>query len=259
MDYQRIIVFTLMFFAIIISIEESIRKTKKKRDKELKKSSQTGFISVGVMEAERKKLLDKDNDGNVSITEQFVIPEEEILKKIKENDESFSKHDFTSWSSALITCLFNAWSNNDLGTIKLYVTNNYFILCRDEIDEMMSKKQYHIRNIEKVKGLLLKDYSIEDNIEILKVAVTFVMKDYIINEKEKTIKNSKFDEYEKPLLITFIREKGVKSKYSENVSNCPNCGAVLKPNLKATCEYCGISVNSGKYNWAIDNIEDIQI
>ena len=259
MDYQRIIVFTLIVFAIIVSIEESLRKTRKKRDKELKKESTSGFISVGIMDAERQKLLDKDNNGKVTITEQFTIPEDEILKKIFENDKTFSKQEFTTWSSALITCLFNAWSNNDLGIIRLYVTNNYFYLCRDEIDEMMSKKQYHIKNVEKVKGLLLKDYSIENDIEILKVAITFIMKDYIIDEKDKTIKNSRFDEYEKPLLVTFVREKGVQSKYDGNVGNCPNCGAVLKPNLKATCDYCGVSVNSGKYNWSIDNIEDINI
>ena len=260
MNYERVFVLVMISFAIVFAIDGLKRKSKRKRDKELKEKSQTGFISVGIMEAERKKLLDKDNDGNVSITEQFTIPEDEVIKKISENDSTFSKHDFTSWSSALITCLFNAWSNNDLGTIKLYVTNNYFILCKDEIDELLEKKQFHIRNVERVKGLLLKDYSIENDTEILKVAITFNMKDYVISEKEKTIKNSKYDVYEKPLLITFVRKKGVKSSYkAEGVGNCPNCGAVLKPNLKATCDYCGVSVNNGKYNWSIDNIEEITI
>lgn len=138
-----------------------------------------------MLDEERDKLLDKDKNGKVTITEQFTIPEDETLKKIFENDKTFSKQEFTSWSSALVTCLFNAWSNNDLGTIKLYVSNNYFYLCR---------------------------------------------------------------------------EKGVKSNYSvSNVGNCPNCVAVLKPNLKVTCDYCGVSVNDGKYNWIIDNIEDINI
>lgn len=125
---------------------------------------------------------------------------------------------------------------------------------------MMIKKQYHIKDIEQVKGLIIKDYRVENNIEILKVAITFIMKDYIIDEKDKTIRNSRYDLFEKPLLITFIREKGVKSNCSvSNVGNCPNCGAVLKPNLKVTCDYCGVSVNDGKYNWIIDNIEDINI
>ena len=255
---MAVILYLLLFFGLLL-IGYLFTRNLRKRDKELFKKANPGLAAVGVLDQERAKLLDKDKDGKVSITEQFTIPEDEILKKIFENDKTFSKQEFTTWSSALITCLFNAWSNNDLGIIKLYVTNNYFYLCRDEIDEMMSKKQYHIKNIEKVKGLLLKDYSIENDIEILKVAITFIMKDYIIDEKDKTIKNSRFDEYEKPLLVTFVREKGVQSKYDGNVGNCPNCGAVLKPNLKATCEYCGVSVNSGKYNWSIDNIEDINI
>ncbi len=255
---MAVILYLLLFFGLLL-IGYLFTRNLRKRDKELFKKANPGLAAVGVLDQERAKLLDKDKDGKVSITEQFTIPEDEVLKKIFENDKTFSKQEFTTWSSALITCLFNAWSNNDLGIIKLYVTNNYFYLCRDEIDEMMSKKQYHIKNIEKVKGLLLKDYSIENDIEILKVAITFIMKDYIIDEKDKTIKNSRFDEYEKPLLVTFVREKGVQSKYDGNVGNCPNCGAVLKPNLKATCEYCGVSVNSGKYNWSIDNIEDINI
>ena len=255
---MAVILYLLLFFGLLLIGHLFTRKLRK-RNKELFKNANPGLAAVGVLDQERAKLLDKDKDGKVSITEQFTIPEDEVLKKIFENDKTFSKQEFTTWSSALITCLFNAWSNNDLGIIKLYVTNNYFYLCRDEIDEMMSKKQYHIKNIEKVKGLLLKDYSIENDIEILKVAITFIMKDYIIDEKDKTIKNSRFDEYEKPLLVTFVREKGVQSKYDGNVGNCPNCGAVLKPNLKATCEYCGVSVNSGKYNWSIDNIEDINI
>ena len=255
---MAVILYLLLFFGLLL-IGYLFTRNLRKRDKELFKKANPGLAAVGVIDQERAKLLDKDKDGKVSITEQFTIPEDEVLKKIFENDKTFSKQEFTTWSSALITCLFNAWSNNDLGIIKLYVTNNYFYLCRDEIDEMMSKKQYHIKNIEKVKGLLLKDYSIENDIEILKVAITFIMKDYIIDEKDKTIKNSRFDEYEKPLLVTFVREKGVQSKYDGNVGNCPNCGAVLKPNLKATCEYCGVSVNSGKYNWSIDNIEDINI
>ena len=256
MRYDRLAILIIFVVAFVTALEAEIKKSQKKRNKELKEDSQSGVVSVGILDSERKKMLDKDKNGKVSITEQFIIPEDEILKKIKENDKDFSKSEFSSWIKALITHLFDAWSNNDLKTIRLYVTNNYFVVCKEEIEQLKLEKKYHIKNIEKVKGLLLKEYNIEGNIEILKVAVTIIVKDYITSGKEND--DTDYKECEKPLLITFIREKGVKSNYKKTTAfNCPNCGAVLKPNLKATCDYCGVSVNNGKYNWAIDNIEDI--
>ncbi len=55
-----------------------------------------------MLDEERDKLLDKDKNGKVTITEQFTIFEDETLKKIFENDKTFSKQEFTSWSSALL-------------------------------------------------------------------------------------------------------------------------------------------------------------
>ena len=90
MNYQKLALLILVVFSIIFFIEETIKKSRRKRNKELKNSVQTGFVSVGVLDSERQKLLDKDKNGKVSITEQFIIPEDEVLKKILENDNTFS-------------------------------------------------------------------------------------------------------------------------------------------------------------------------
>ena len=53
---------------------------------------------------------------------------------------------------------------------------------------------------------------------------------------------------------TFIRSAKRQGKASTE-KNCPSCGAELKINMAGNCEFCGVKVTSGEFDWVLSKVE----
>ena len=53
---------------------------------------------------------------------------------------------------------------------------------------------------------------------------------------------------------TFIRSAKRTGKASAD-KNCPGCGAGLKINMAGNCEFCGVKVTSGEFDWVLSKVE----
>ena len=53
---------------------------------------------------------------------------------------------------------------------------------------------------------------------------------------------------------TFIRSSQRQGKASTE-KNCPSCGAGLKINMAGNCEYCGVKITGGAFDWVLSKIE----
>lgn len=205
---------------------------------------------AGILDEKTKKAMDKDGDGKIMVSEYYPLSEEEVLNKIIKVDANFSKEDFYAWVKHLYSTILDAY--NQRKPIRLrrfesdYLYQRHIALFKDKASRGETLSHYYI------KGVLLKDFKIEGDKEIIVVALTASLKRNKLSSKNDTCS----------YILTFSRNKGLKTKgrlLDDTGTNCPNCGAVLDIDSHGICAYCHTVIPSGKYGWVLIDMKSIQL
>lgn len=216
-----------------------------------------GFLIVGHFSSKKEK---KEAPYREYIKEQArVNKEEEIVKRIQQTDEFFSKDQFTSWVRDLFIKLQYAWSDRDWSTIRCFETEELYEQHSTQLQRYVQNNQ--INKIERVSVNSVTFLSFEQigGKDVLSVVLNTKMIDYIIDETTgQVVKGDKNIDRINNYKLTFIRTTGVKTKLGSNklnVTNCPNCGAPTEITSAGKCSYCGSVITTGEYNWVLSNLE----
>lgn len=214
------------------------------------KKKKKGVTVEGIIEGKEKDLIDKDGDGNILVSEFYPLTEAEVVKKVMEVDENFSKSEFYSFVKSIFILINDAWSDKDYRRLRAFEADALFYRHRDEIEELIENNLSDKRENIKIKGVLLKDFRIEGNKEFLVVALTANMK-----------KSNSYEKNDYPYIMTFSRNKGIKTRLDSKLSttNCYNCGAVIDVTDDGICNYCHTSLVSGKIEWVLVDIKQIDL
>lgn len=202
----------------------------------------------GILDEKTRSMLDKDGDGEIMISEYYPLTEDEVLKKIFAVDSKFSKEDFYAWVKHLYSTILEALDKEN--PVKLrrfesdYLYQRHIALFEDIKASGASISNYAI------KGVLLKDFKIEGDKEILVVALSASINKVNI-----------YDDNYKSYILTFARKKGVQTTGTllEKETNCPNCGAVLDLDDHGVCSYCHTTVSNGDFGWILIDMKSIKL
>lgn len=203
----------------------------------------------GILDQRTKRLLDKDGDGEIMISEFYPLTEKEVLDKILSVDEKFSKEDFYAWVKHLYSTILEALENNEVMMLRRF-ESKYLYQRHIALFQDIKDAGAHISNYA-IKGVLLKDFKIDGDKEILVVALTAALNREI--NKEDNIKS---------YILTFSRKKGLKTTsvlMEEKETNCPNCGAVLDLDSYGVCSYCKTVINDGNFGWVLIDMKSIKL
>ena len=213
----------------------------------------------GVVSEDKFNKLDKDNDGKIMVNEVYPLTEDEVEKKIIKHDEDFSNTLFNSFVSNVYKVYEESLNKQDSLLTRSFMSDTLYFQHRLHINELSNMKNKEKRTYVKIKGILLKDFKIEGDNEVLTVALTSKMKKYSINSDGEVVSGSKDEYIDCPYIMTFVRKVGVKTKGDFSIENCPNCGAVVKINDDGVCDYCSTYVVSGEFGWVLTDIKEIDI
>lgn len=199
--------------------------------------------------------FDTNGDGRVLISEVYTLTEEDVIKKILDSDSSFSGLNFKNYVKSVFTLVQDGWSNNDYRSLRPYESDLLYLRHKHRIESMIEDNTTNKREHIRVKGVLLKDFSIENDYEVLVVALTAKME---VENKEGMYMT---DDGDFPYILKFIRKKGVKTDTNKKLStgNCCNCGAIIDVDDDGICKYCETSVVSGENDWILTDIKNIKI
>ena len=233
---------------------ESTKVVVKLSESELKSLKKAEGVSEMIDYTEYMKL-DIDGDGKLLVSEVYTKAEEDVEKEIKIIDENFSVESFKNYAKSVFVMVQNAWSNNDYKMLRSIQADSLYYRQKLIIEDMSENKFINKRTHIRVKGVLLKDFKIEGDYEILVVMMTANMK-ITHHEALYSTDNGDF-----PYVLKFIRKKGVKTKKNDSLatSNCLNCGAVINVDDKGVCKYCGTSLVSGEHDWVLSDIRNIKL
>ena len=264
-DYEKIMCFSLIGLFGGLSIlcfvlskwKNSVYSTSKyvvNLPKAAVKNLEESDSIIGTINAVSKDI-DADGDGTVLITEAYSLTEEEVVENVNNVDEAFSVDDFKDYVKSVFMIVQSAWSTNDYKKLRPYETDKLYVRHKLRIESMIKDNFVNKRTNVRVKGVLLKDYIIDDTLETMVVTLTANMK---IDNPEGMNMN---DNGDVPYVLKFVRKNGVKTKTDSHLStnNCPNCGAVIEVDDNGVCKYCETSLVSGDSEWVLSDIRNIKI
>lgn len=202
----------------------------------------------GILDEKSRDEIDKDGDGRILISEYYPLSEEEVLQKILSVDSQFSKEDFYAWVKHLYSVILEALDKRNPVMLRRF-ESDYLYQRHVAFFEDITKTGAVISNYA-IKGVLLKDFKIEGDKEILVAALSASIK-----------KRNIYDNSYKSYILTFARKKGVKTTGTllEKDTNCPNCGAVLDLDSHGVCSYCHTLVSNGDFGWILIDMKSIKL
>ncbi|MBQ8534416.1 MAG: TIM44-like domain-containing protein [Bacilli bacterium] len=206
----------------------------------------------GIIGERERDIIDTDDDGHILVQEFYPLTESDVLFKIMKKDNNFSKKDFYDYVKKLFLVMQEAWSNNDYFRLRSFEADRLFYRHKRELERLISLEENDIRDNVGIKGVLLKDFRIENNKQILVVALT-------ANMRRKYNKKTTTEDY--PYILVFSRNVGVKTKKEVklSVTNCCNCGAKVNVSEEGICKYCDTSLVSGEHEWVLVDMKLINI
>mgnify|MGYP002624490879 CR=1 FL=1 len=183
----------------------------------------------------------------------------QVAEKIRENDQFFNEDKFISDAKNKFIKLQNAWSERDWETIRPIESESLFELHSKQLQGYKDRGQINKMERISVNFAELVSYAVDNEKEIVVVALNSSMVDYIIDEKSgNVIKGDRETRRTNTYKLSFIRKKGVKTETGTDevkTTNCPNCGAPTRITSSGKCEYCGSVITIGEHDWVLNDME----
>lgn len=239
-----VVVFLIFMYIVVARLHFSDVLEKNKRS--VVTAPQTTV--EGILDEKTRSMLDKDGDGEIMISEYYPLTEDEVLKKVFAVDSKFSKEDFYAWVKHLYSTILEALDKENPVMLRRF-ESDYLYQRHIALFEDIKASGASISNYA-IKGVLLKDFKIEGDKEILVVALSASINKVNI-----------YDDNYKSYILTFARKKGVQTTGTllENETNCPNCGAVLDLDDHGVCSYCHTTVSNGDFGWILIDMKSIKL
>ena len=178
------------------------------------------------------------------------------LQQIRSRDPEFSPQTFLQRARTAFLKIQDAWSNQDLTTIRPFVSDGIFERFSLQIGMQQAEELRNVMEKVQVQQADLAALFSTSQFDTLHVRIQASALDYNLNLKtDRKISGSEhsgaFVE-----IWSFCRRPGAKSLKTHGPieGNCPRCGALLNIVDRAKCPACGAQVNSGEYDWVLTEI-----
>lgn len=197
----------------------------------------------GIIEGKEFDEMDKDGDDKIVVSEFYPLTETEVLNNIRKLDSDFSKSEFYSYVKSVFFLIRDAFIKKDNHMLRAFEEDGLYWSHKSLIENnQISDKNTEIR----IKGVLLKDFKLDGNKQIIDVAITIRIID------KTTLDADRFEDI--PLIMVFARNGNFKINTKLSTTNCLNCGAVIDVDDKGICKYCGTSLVSGDLGWVLTDL-----
>ena len=178
-----------------------------------------------------------------------------------ELDPAFDEERIKTLISNLYVQMQETWQAKNISSLRPYMTDQFFTqmdkqlnefrrLHRTDYTERIAVLSTDIRGWRQASGM---DYiTVGLNSRIVSYTLDDISGELISGDR----KREKFMEYE----IELCRKSGtITQPETEGIhsATCPHCGAPLKLNASAQCEYCGSVITTVNTDWAITGMRGI--
>ncbi len=201
---------------------------------------------------ELAEALYKNKNHNVR---EEIITEGSTAVKLKENGYNFNVDLFKKWSTQIFKCI-KIRSEDNLEIVKNFISEELYAKFEKQMKQFKDDGLEFITEDLIIEKCTLHDYSKSMSKEEIKVLISAIMKEYIMEKSTNTIirgDNKKF--HRKKIFMTFTKKN--ISDTEGLIHNCPNCGAEITQTEFGKCRYCNTLVIPIRYNWTLTKFETL--
>lgn len=184
-------------------------------------------------------------------------PMEEYLKL----DPDFDEERIKDLMSNLYVQMQETWHAKDISPLRPYMTDKFYNQMEKGLEELKKSRRTDYTEQIAVLNVGLKGWRQAAGMDYITVGLNTRIVSYVLDDLTGKLisghkDREKFMEYE----LEFTRKSGSLTKPEEEgqkADRCPHCGAPIKLNASAKCEYCGTVITSVNTDWAISSMRGI--
>ena len=203
----------------------------------------------------------KKNQNPVIINTNEPVRVLKPMAEYLELDPQFDEEKIKDLISNLYVQMQDTWHAKDISSLRPYMTDKFYNQMERQLDEL--RKSHRTDYTERIAVLStdLRGWRQANGRDYITVGLNSRIVSYVLDDLTGELisgdkKREKFMEYEIELTrksgeITKPEEEGVKA------DRCPHCGAPIKLNASAKCEYCGSVLTAVNTDWAISAMRGI--
>lgn len=177
------------------------------------------------------------------------------MGQLKERDPEFDQAAFSARVEMIYHELNAAWSSLDWDDAKPFLTDRLWLSWRYWIHAYEEQNLQNLMLGAKVTRQEIAKVEHDPFFDSITVRLWATAVDQTIHRGTGAVvggnpnQSRDYSEY-----WTFIRSAKRQGKASAD-KNCPSCGAGLKISMAGNCEFCGVKVTSGDFDWVLSKVE----
>ena len=216
------------------------------------------WIAISYSKNKRKNQREEFNRRNITVQEaQNLNP----ISAYRQLDPEFNEGRIKSMMSNLYVQMQNTWQNKDISSLRLYMTDEFYSQMDRQLEAFRRTGRTDYTERIAVLSVELKGWKQSGGMDFLIVRLQSRIVSYVLEDRTGKLisgdmNREKFMEYE----IELSRKTGIITNPEGDdikTATCPHCGAPLKLNASAQCEYCGSVITRVNTNWAISGMKGI--
>ena len=205
----------------------------------------------------RKAKKQQHTELNLNEPVRVLRPMDEYL----ELDPEFDEERIKTLMSNLYVQMQETWQAKDISSLRPYMTDKFFAQMDRQLEQFRKAGRTDYTERIAVLSTDLRGWRQSAGMDYITVGLNSRIVSYTLDDRTGELisgdkKREKFMEYE----IELCRKSGMTTQEEAegvHTERCPHCGAPLKLNASAQCEYCGSVITNVNTDWAICGMRGI--
>ena len=202
--------------------------------------------------SDEKRNVSTENKKDVKLN----LSEADVEKRILMHDSLFNKTNFDVFMSFVYKLYEDSLNKQDSLLIRPFIDDDFYFKHNLIINELSNREYREKRSYVKLKEVILRDFNIVGEQQVLVINVTSKMKKYSVDDEGEVVSGSKDDFIDCSYIFTLNRKVGLESSNEINIELCPNCRESNKVNDDGVCEHCHVDIATGEYGWVITDVKE---
>jgi predicted lipid-binding transport protein (Tim44 family) len=182
------------------------------------------------------------------------------LDSIRQHDPAFDQSAFLSDVERSFFVVEQAWSERKPELSRRVMADGIWQQHKVQIDQYTAQHRRNVLDNLSIGNAGVVGAHSDQTYDTITVRILAACADYDVDDQSGKVVRGNRDVQQWTEDWVFQRSSDATTKTGAGTMNqrCPNCGAPLDVDLAGVCSYCKAPIMSGKYDWVLTRIDQVQ-